>query len=92
MACHDDNEPTQNEMVFKKVHCMILSKHIGHLFPKKHIPVLCMFNDIYNNYHRHSILLKREPGLSSNLKVLSPLKKIIYNKTKFTTGMYNVSL
>ena len=51
-----------------------------------------MFNDIYNNYHRHSILLKREPGLSSNLKVLSPLKKIIYNKTKFTTGMYNVSL
>ena len=41
-----------------------------------------MFNDIYNNYHRHSILLKREPKLSSILsKVFFTVKKIIYKNT-----------
>jgi len=42
MACHDDNEPTQHEVVFQKVHCMILSKYIRHLL-KKNTPVLTVY-------------------------------------------------
>jgi len=54
-----------------------------------------MFNHIYNNYHRHSILLKKEPGLSSILgEVFLLLKNYTqeHNNTKATTGMYKVSL